>query len=198
MVKYSYAGCASTGYYSINTNVGTCYTLSGTTVSYMAKAYGAGGSCDLGTATPKPPEFATKKSLCPQPSESACGTSGACVPKPTSAFDTSACVMFDSQGVDVACPPGYPNKQSYSTGFDDTRTCKCNCKPSVSCSGGSVTFDCAGTTNQANQCKDASTVSEYKILALPNADNTSCNPDGAATPSGGSVMPAGLRVVCCR
>jgi hypothetical protein len=198
MVRYSYAGCAGTGYYSLDTSVGTCHTLSGTTVAYMPKPFGEGGGCDPGTAQPKPPAFATKTSLCSQASEGACGTSGTCVPKPTTAFDASACVMFDSQGVDVACPPGYPNKQSFSTGFDDTRTCKCNCKPSVSCSGGSVTFDCAGTTNQANQCKDATTVTEYKILSLPSVTDTNCYPDGASTPSGGTVMPSGLRVVCCR
>jgi hypothetical protein len=198
MVKHSYAGCASTGYYSLNTNVGTCYSLTGISASYMAKPFGTGGGCAPGTAPPKAPAFAVEKTLCSQPGAGACGTNGTCVAKPTSAFDTGACVMFDSQGVDVACPPGYPNKQPYSTSFDDTRTCSCKCKPSVYCSGGSVTFDCAnGTANEALQCKDASAVSEYKILTLPTVQNTSCSADGTPTPSGGSVMASGLRVVCC-
>jgi hypothetical protein len=199
MVRYSYANCASTGSYSVNHNVGVCYNLTGISASYMAKPFGTGGGCGAGTAPPTAPAFAVERTLCSQQGASACGTNGSCVEKPTTAFDAAACVMFDSQGVDVACPPGYPNKQSYSTSFDDTRKCSCTCTPKVYCSGGSVTFDCAaGTANEAMQCKDASTVSEYKILTRPTVQNTACSPDGTPTPSGGSVMASGLRVVCCR
>lgn len=200
LVTYSQPGCATTGYYgSVHNQAGQCVPYGGSSAGVMLKAFGVGGSCDDGTAAPKAPAFATPKTLCSQPSGGACGASGACVAAASSSFDEKACVMFESQGVDVACPPGYPEKLPFSTGFDDTRQCACNCKPSVACSGGTAFFDCtAGSGNDAYQCKDGTTINDFKVVAPPTTTNADCSPDGATTLKSGQVVASGLRVVCCR
>jgi hypothetical protein len=201
VVKYSTPSCASTGYYaSAKTQVKECTTNSGGSyVGFTLKAFGVGGTCAPGTAQPKAPDFATPKSICPQTSGGSCGTSGACLPIATSSFDAKACVMFESQGVDVACPVGYPEKLPFSTGFDDTRACGCTCEPNINCNGGSATWECGtGTTSHAGQCRDASTAVSWEILSLPAVSGAGCSPDGVASLKGGKVMASGLRVVCCR
>jgi hypothetical protein len=200
LVYYSYAGCASTGYYSgVHTKAGDCISWSGSKPGVMPKAFSSGGSCGPGTAPAKPPAFATPKTLCPQPSTGACGTAGSCVAAAAPSFDAKACVMFESQGVDVACPPGYPDKLPFSTGFDDTRSCSCTCKPSIGCTGGTVVFDCAtGTANVAGKCQDGTVAGDYKVVAPPSVSGAGCSPDTAPKPAGGSVQASGLRVVCCR
>ena len=107
--------------------------------------------------------------------------------------------MFESQGVDVTCPPEYPDKLPFSTGFDDTRSCSCTCKPSFYCTGGSIVKDCAtGTANEANKCSAATTAFDYKVVSPPSLADASCAPDGTPKLSGGNVLASGLRVVCCR
>jgi hypothetical protein len=199
-VWYSNASCTTTGYYAgVHTDVGKCVTY-GKNAGVQVKAYGVGGFCGPGTATPKPPAFGTITSVCPQAGGDACGTNGACVAAAPTSFQQKACVMFDSQGVDVACPAGYPDKLSFSTGFDDTRKCTCDCEASLYCSGGSIAFDClaGGTQNQANQCKDATAGGDYKILAKPTLASNGCAPKGDPKPAGGTLVASGLRVVCCR
>lgn len=199
LVFYSNTSCIGTGSYgTIHTTSGECVPT-GVHPGISPKAFGTGGYCDTGTASPKPPEFAASKSLCTQASSGACGTAGACVPTATGAFDAKACVMFESQGVDVACPSGYPSKLPFSTGFDDTRTCSCKCKASIYCSGGNIVYGCAsGSGNEANSCRDSTVAGDYKIVATPTVASAGCDPDGASTPQGGSVAASGLRVVCCR
>lgn len=197
---YSYTGCAGSYTWAIVYNdVGQCENGIATGGPVMLDAYGYGGSCAPGTAQPKPATFAQTKSLCIEKSGGACGKGGACVRAQGPAFEDRDCVAFDSQGVDVACPASYPDKLSYSTGFDDTRKCTCDCKPSLSCSGGSAVFDCSASAgNDAGKCVDAAAAGDFKVTALPTLQSADCSPDTPATKSGGSVTASGLRVVCCR
>lgn len=200
LVTYSNSYCGGTGYYGyVYPDAGKCVTYSGTSTGIKVGAFGVGGSCDTGTAPPKPAKFADPKSVCSQTSGGSCGTVGACVPSAAAPYDAKACVVFDSQGVDVACPPGYPNKLSYSTGFDDSRACDCACKPSISCSGGSAVSGCDGGTTQVEyQCIDGTQPGSVQVVTPPSMNNSGCAPDGPSSPKSGSVVASGLRVVCCR
>jgi hypothetical protein len=140
-----------------------------------------------------------------EPGPDACEAGAVCVPDPDA--DANGGICYSSEG-DVACPAGYPTKQLFFTGFEDTRDCpnSCSCSASgavctVSITGyasdNCVSAQGAKSTDSGGQVCAASSNVVQSIrpgnVTVKNAGT--CSP-GAANLSG-DVETTGAVTVCC-
>ena len=98
-----------------------------------------GGVCvpqPSGPAVIPPLEWADQAQTCGvQSIGGGCG-GGVCVPSPTSPFSASVCIQRSG---DFACPAGYPIRELYFAGANDSRSCSnCGC-------GSPTGLSCVGT-----------------------------------------------------
>jgi hypothetical protein len=149
-------------------------------------------------SAPSPSTWTERIDACVPPPGETCSL-GACVPRPPMTFEGPVCIARDGEH---DCPEGpFDTRHVVYAGYDDTRTCDCECTANdVSCGGlvvASGAESCADDigSNGVGGCVTAG--SDIHSASVSTAvGSAECVALGEATPEG-AVTRNGPRTFCC-